>query len=132
MSDRLTELQRQRAIAQEHLAWLDKEIAALAGPSAPAPRPVPVTTTPASPAPVALRAPAPVESPVEGEAIGEAFQTDAKNAALNARKGCFVIFFVALAFVLLSFLGIYLYSVSHYGKKDPAKTPEPRSAPGKP
>src|SRR5258708_24607243 len=36
MSDRLTELQRQRALAQEQLAWLDREIARESGQALPA------------------------------------------------------------------------------------------------
>jgi hypothetical protein len=31
MSDRLPELRRQRALVAEHLAWLDREIAAAGG-----------------------------------------------------------------------------------------------------
>ncbi|MDO8544157.1 MAG: hypothetical protein Q7S40_27260 [Opitutaceae bacterium] len=53
MSQRLDELRRQRALVQEHLAWLDREIAA----AAPQKSAVSTTTiSPAAPAPIVTKA----------------------------------------------------------------------------
>ncbi|HZP60009.1 MAG TPA: hypothetical protein VFB27_06750, partial [Opitutaceae bacterium] len=49
-SDHLSELRRQRALVQEHLAWLDREIAAAAGET------TPLTLAPKPPGPPAASA----------------------------------------------------------------------------
>lgn len=60
MSDRLPELLRQRALVQEHLAWLDREIAAASG--------APLTPPPSAlsdPSKLTLRqTPAPASAPL--------------------------------------------------------------------
>jgi len=64
MPDRLAEIRRQRALVAEHLAWLDREIAAAAPATA---APVAPTTTAVVPAPIAPPATAP--SPLDPAAI---------------------------------------------------------------
>ncbi len=130
MSDRLSELLRQRALLQEHLAWLDREIEAAArapgaaGPSsAPLPRPAPaivpippspalpsvsVTAIPAAPLIAALPAHA-SNSAAEtvvvpgAEAILDKYRIEPRSVQQDVRKGCFLYF--AAAFVLLG-LGV--------------------------
>ena len=64
MSDRLAELQRQRALAQEQLAWLDREIAKETGQA-------PVA---AAPAPAIVPVAAPQRTAVSDEAAARAAQ----------------------------------------------------------
>ncbi|MCX6955254.1 MAG: hypothetical protein NTV51_24130 [Verrucomicrobia bacterium] len=60
MSDRLQELLRQRALLQEHLAWLDREIEAASGRAADQPTPLRLAPRPAfPPAPASQPPPSP-------------------------------------------------------------------------
>lgn len=133
MSDRLSELLRQRALLQEHLAWLDREIDAAARSSSspssaalPRPTPTDVASFPATPAlpslSVAAIPPAPAfpalaarfaatapASPAENvvvpgaEAILDQYRVEPRSVQQDVRKGCFLYF--AAAFVLLG-LGV--------------------------
>ena len=130
MSDRLSQLHRQRALLQEHLAWLDREIAAASEkPAATAPAPELKTGRPLSavqpppasaiPAATALPATTPVAattiteappSPVEAaasDAILEKYRVPTGNLQQDVRKGCFLYF--AASFVLLGALVAILY-----------------------
>ena len=71
--DRLAELQRQRAIVRDHLAWLENEIAAATG-------------APALPA----RSPAPrgQVTPASSEVPRADITADPVLAATSARRGC--------------------------------------------
>ncbi len=133
MSDRLSELLRQRALLHEHLAWLDREIASTERSAAPANAPiitrsVPLLIVPLS-GPSALggvggasipSAPlitARAESPVSAassaesvvvpgaEAILDKYRVETGSVQTDVRKGCFVYF--AAAFVALA-LGVAL------------------------
>lgn len=101
---RLAELQRQRDLIREHLAWLDREIAREQGglpviitprATTSSPTPAPSTLTP----PSAPAAPAVANLPVP--------PPDPKTSALAARRGCFTAFFAAFAFIVLIFFAIY-------------------------
>jgi hypothetical protein len=105
VSDRLQELRRQRALVQQHLAWLDDEIAAAAPSATVAP---PGSAAAADPAPVDLAPPA---TPEEVEALAQA-RTEAANAPAQAKRGCWIVFFGA--FVLL-FAAIAVWFVARYG-----------------
>ncbi len=62
MSDRLAELRRQRTLVQQHLDWLDREIATVETAALPRdhpPKPVPAATVPAAVTPPATEAYAP-------------------------------------------------------------------------
>ncbi|MBI5692695.1 MAG: hypothetical protein HZC55_21665 [Verrucomicrobia bacterium] len=122
MSDRLAELRRQRALVQEHLDWLDREIAASApvppGPpaaSAPPPHPAAAATpvqavAPASMAPMAgPGAAATGSAPVDPDSILEQYRSAPGSLQSDVRKGCFLYFaaalgLLALGVVALSFL----------------------------
>ena len=122
MSDRLTELQRHRAMLQEQLAWLDREIAALGGtkpsalpPTEGIPRPVeparvatpaisPLTSIrPTVPSPVA-----PLASAKSADEIMAQYQTDTGSVQSKTRWGCFLYFFLALAMVAAVVLILYI------------------------
>lgn len=90
---RLAELQRQRDLVRQHLAWLDREIAASLGPAA--------GQTPPPPAGLA-DASEPTASPAAA-----AVQPDPASAAASARRGCFL-FAVIVALVFAGVLaGVY-------------------------
>lgn len=98
MSDRLKEFQRQRALLQEHLAWLDREIAR-EGANQPPPPSV-SAATPGAPTP-----PSPEVAGVGSDAAGEkagAMASDAKRGCLIAFATGMVVFFglVAVAYLL--------------------------------
>ncbi len=100
MSDRLAELQRQRALLQEHLAWLDREIAAETG-SRPA-------RTFATEKPAIISATVSGSSgTVDAEGIIAKYASEPKSLKENVRKGCFLYF--ALAFVALALAVVALY-----------------------
>ena len=102
--DRLQELRRQRALVQEHLVWLDREIAALSGGVRPAVPPA---------APAASPAPAPAGDP-ETEALIETYRAESISSLASVRRGCFLVFFAALAVFGLAVLALYFYTRSHH------------------
>ena len=123
MSDRLTELFRQRALVAEHLAWLDREIARLgnapaAHPGQAAPAPSAPAATPAPAIPDALRAAIPATTtPPTGvatdaatppaEEIPEQYRFSPTTVHQDVRKGCLLYF--AAAFVVLGLVVAILY-----------------------
>lgn len=137
MSDRLQELLRQRTLVQQHLAWLDGEIAEASGNQndssrPPAPRqafPAPVTPPPpaasyvtgqaaaltrnAASAPVspAARADENPSVAAAAEAILAEYRVEPSSLRTDVRKGCFLYFFGALAFFALVVTVLY-YALS--------------------
>jgi len=95
MPDRLDDLRRQRALVQEQLAWLDREIAAQS--SSPA-RPAQPSTLPVAPATL----------PATPE---EAYEPDPAAAGSDARRGCIVT--VALALLLLGVVLVAVYFIAY-------------------
>jgi len=130
MSDRLTELRRQRALVQEHLAWLDREIAEASGADSSA-GPVFPPSSAASDVPppaaavvvaAALKAraavpavsattPTPVpESPAvaaAADAILDEYRVAPDALKTDVKKGCFLYF--ALALVLVAAVVVAMY-----------------------
>ena len=97
MSDRLADLRRQRALVQEQLAWIDREIAALghAAPP-PAPRVAPASTlTP------------PADLPPSEAAD---YQPDPVAAHSAARRGCLMYTVIALVVFAGVLAAIYFYA----------------------
>ena len=112
MSDRLTELQRQRALIQEHLAWLDHEIAAAQG------RPLPPSTaTQAAPANGGLStAKLPAASGPDVEKIITQYQKDPNALTTDTKRGCLMAFGIAMGVMALAaFVAYWLYA-SHLGR----------------
>jgi hypothetical protein len=124
MSDRLAELRRQRALIAEHLAWLDREIAAAekSSPTGVA-SPVSVGALPVSGAPKIVELPArpaaapihvatpmtPVASVTENQADEILGQYRVAPTALkeDLRKGCLLYFVGALVLLGLVVVGLY-------------------------
>ncbi|MBX3735211.1 MAG: hypothetical protein KF715_00850 [Candidatus Didemnitutus sp.] len=113
MSDRLEELRHQRALLQQHLAWIDAEIAA-ATRTPPAPG-MPSTTDQPDRHSHSVRAP--VASPaLEAQpAAAELapFIAEQKNApadsAQEAKRGCILAFSLLLLILGAAVLAWYLY-----------------------
>ena len=105
---------------QEHLAWLDREIAALGGtkPSAlPPPEVTPtVFTPPPARAPVNFAPPAPRPNPAvtdlasakAAEEIMARYQPETQSVQTKTKLGCFLYFFFALGLVAVVVLIFYL------------------------
>jgi hypothetical protein len=107
VSDRLKDLQRQRALAQEQLAWLDREIAREAGQPLPA-SPVPVVSLapslPASPARDAVSA---AQAAAEAEAILAQYRSEPEKLQKSIKLGCYLYFFLALGMLVLGIAAWY-------------------------
>jgi hypothetical protein len=108
--DRLQELRRQRALVQEQLAFLDREIAAVSGeakPAMPAAQSLPpvsaVTSQPAAPL-------------TEGGEVGEVIKSLEDESRANPAKaywGCIWVFVAALALLALCLFAFYRYVSLH-------------------
>ena len=109
VSDRLTELQRQRALLQEHLAWLEREIAREGGArTQPPTAPVSHLThapfvTPASRSP----APDPVAARHAADEIMARYQQPTTDTAKDVKKGCYLYFVFAMGLLILGGIGWY-------------------------
>lgn len=114
MSERLKDLQRQRALLQEHLAWLDREIAAEQGRPSPSPSgaaatlPAQITAQP-SPAPRPT-----VPDDRDADALIAQYREKTGDVKQDVRRGCFLYFAAAFAIVGLAVLALYLYSRSRH------------------
>lgn len=103
MSDRLTDLRRQRAAIQQHLEWLDREIAAAQPGSGAA-------SVAAKPAPVPAAPPATAAAPAPDSVLSDLGQPDPVNAARQAKKGCLLYLAVALVIFSAVILGIFYFA----------------------
>ena len=101
MSDRLKDLQRQRALAQEQLAWFDREIARETN-AAPAPMAVPAAVP--APAPTAVS-----QSIPQADELIERYAPKGKPVHDQVKRGCLLYFGIAFALVALGILALYLY-----------------------
>jgi hypothetical protein len=113
MSDRLTELQRQRALIQEHLAWLDHEIATAQG----KPMPAPVATRQSAPANGA-QSPSklPAANGPDVEKIISQYQKDPNALTTDTKRGCLMAFGLAMGVIALAaFMAYWLYA-RHLGR----------------
>jgi len=110
---RLAELQRQRLLVREHLAWLDREIAATS-----ADAPVPAGTV-AQNLPLA-GTPAPENL--------DSYQPDPAGAAREARRGCLLFTAVLCVIGALSCAAFYYF---YYRDQSPAGMSEKSSPPAK-
>ena len=101
---RLAELNHQRALVQQQLAWLDREIARESGSEVESPPPA--TTPPAVVAP-ASGSLAGMPSPSLSEI--EAYAPDPVATAADARRGCFLVAVFALLVMLGALTAIYFW-----------------------
>lgn len=108
VSDRLDELRRQRALVQQHLAWLDAEIARTTTAQA-----TELTTTNSRDDATALRAPSTPRTPEIDVLL--AAQSDAPaNSAAAVKRGCFIAFGLLFLLLALAVTGLYFYSRSRH------------------
>ena len=112
MSDRLKDLLHQRALVQEQLVWLDREIAA-ARATAPVSGVIPIAIDPLPITGAALPA---ARSPSEQAAVdatAEEILAQYKNEGpaleSNVKRGCFLYFFIALALLGLAVFALYFF-----------------------
>lgn len=111
MADRLEELRKQRALVQQHLTWLDHEIAGLTVTRLTLPPfamrsgtrpPVPTATTPSIPM-----------APAAGMPVPELadFQVDPDNVQVDTRRGCII--YTSIAFGVLVLICLVIYFVGY-------------------
>jgi hypothetical protein len=104
VSDRLKDLQRQRALAQEQIAWLDREIAREMG-AVPAPQPAAIPVVPA---------PSPASAAVDADADKIMAQYRSEQPIRNqVKQGCLVYFFAAFALVGIAVVLLYIFHERH-------------------
>jgi len=120
VSDRLNELQRQRALVQEHLGWLEREIARELGqPAAPAATaaPVPPPPTPA-PAPSAAVPATPADKLSEeaaaraAEEVFARYQPTRGQSPGDIKKGCVLYFVFAMGLLVIFTISAYFVYVA--------------------
>jgi hypothetical protein len=113
MSDRLTELQRQRALIQEHLAWLDREIATAQG----KPLPPPLVASQLAPAnaPQATATLSPPNEP-EVEKIISQYHKDPGLLNKDTKRGCLIAFGLAMGVLAVGVLIAYWLYARHLGR----------------
>lgn len=124
MSQRLHQLQRQQALIREHLAWIDAEIAkeeptseSLTGATRGAPHAFsPTTPDSEPPAPLTLEGPASrplIKSTppplIEVEAALEQYAAAESSKREDARRGCFIIFAIALTLLILGVAAVWWF-----------------------
>lgn len=101
MSDRLADLQRQRALAQGQVAWFDREIAKETNQTAPA-----VPTIPGKPA-------APAAADRTADEIMAQYQQNPLTTEKVVKRGCYLYFVFALGAVVIAAVGAYLVYTRH-------------------
>lgn len=105
MSDRLNELQRQRALVVEHLQWLDREIAAYRPQSDPA---APAPALPLPPA-IAAPSPAPVQpAPRDTDPAFALLQDEERRRSEVSKSGCWIVFSALLLVIVGTVTAIIL------------------------
>ena len=118
MPDRLAELRRQRSLLEEHLAWLDAEIAAaeknadLTTATMPTvriaslPAAAAIPSTPTFPAMTSMAVATDATAPA-AEHILEQYRKEPSTVQQDVKKGCFLYFAAALALLGLGVTGLY-------------------------
>ena len=97
MSDRLNDLRRQRTLQQEHLDWLDREIAALEGSVVPE----------ATLAPPPLPAASPSRDDRDVEGILAEFRQAPVSIERRTKLGCLVYFVIVVGLLAVAVLALY-------------------------
>jgi hypothetical protein len=108
VSDRLSELQRQRDLLREHLGWLEREIAAEAG----QPRPAPLPSEAMAPAPAYH----PPLDPHEADAILAQYSKPPTSIATQTKAGCILYFVVGIALLAIAGTAFYFLMTRMRGR----------------
>jgi len=133
MPDRLAELQRQRALVAEHLAWLDREIAT-ASPTAEASS-VP-TANPLDPAAILAAASAAKTAPektpettseCDDEIAAKHLPPERQTADIqqDVRRGC-LLYFALAALLVIGLCALLVWVSRSYSKSHPPVPPPPQ------
>lgn len=124
MQDRLAELRRQRALVAEHLAWLDREIAAVpavvpAVPAQPTPAPAPASAAIpiGNPLPAASQPEPSAATPADALPLPEAKPAEIKD---DVRRGCLLYFALASLFAI-TVIALLIWASQAYKKSHPPK-----------
>ena len=107
MSDRSDELRRQRDLLREHLAWIEREIAAESQRSETAP----ILEAPKEEAPVferPLDVPPPPVDDREAEEILSEYRAQGASLAKQTRRGCLLYFVLAMGLLIAALFAFYL------------------------
>ncbi|PTY07335.1 hypothetical protein DB347_08520 [Opitutaceae bacterium EW11] len=113
MPDRVDELLRQRRLIQEHLAWLDREIARETGKPAAV---SPLTSIAHVLSPAGAQSPAAVE-PSGSDPILAQYEQNPQNLQQDVRKGCLTAFAIGMALFLGSVGIAYFFYARHLDAK---------------
>ena len=105
MSDRSDQLRRQRDLLREHLAWLEREIAA----ESDKPLEAPTAWQPPS-----INPPAPMDDR-DAEAILSEYRTQPTSIMRDTKRGCILYFVVALVLLFGGVLAFYAFARSARG-----------------
>lgn len=115
MPDRLDELRKQRALVQQHLTWLDHEIAAVTVTRLTLPPFAMRSSTGTRPpiSPTATNLAVPMGGPKPAVVVPELsdFQVNPDDVQVDTRKGC--ILYSALAFLILILILVVIYFVGY-------------------
>jgi hypothetical protein len=109
VSDRLKELLRQRALVQEHLASLDREIAAVQGRVAAQGEALPTKATPLPSRDTSSSFGDAHAAEQAAEEIMAQYKQEGQTLQSSVKRGCFLYFFAALALLGLGVLAFYLF-----------------------
>ena len=101
MSDRLQELLRQKALLDEHAAWLEREIAAERARTGEVPPPAARDLSPPAAPPLSAMTDA------EADALLDQYRSNPQSLRQEVKRGCFLYFFGALALLGLTVLAVY-------------------------
>lgn len=105
MTERLQKLLRQKALIQEHLVWIDREITDESGTVPPLPNTI-------KPAPSATAS----DTASAAEKILGQYNKDTNVVKTDARRGCLIMFFIGFAvFILAIAIGYSMYA-RHLGR----------------
>jgi hypothetical protein len=112
---RLAELNHQRALVREQLAWLEREIAKESAGSAPAGGLNPAGVVPAAVAANIIQSiqspPSPLPASPDGPEI-EAFRPDPVSAASDTRRGCLTVVAIITLLTIAALTAIYFLRYS--------------------
>jgi hypothetical protein len=108
--DRLQELRRQRALVEQQLAWLDREIAAASGQAAPA---VPAAQSLPPGSATQSQAAAPPAGGAEVDELVKSLEEESRSSLAKAKWGCIWIFVAAFMLFALCVFAFYFYVRLH-------------------
>lgn len=116
MADRLEELRRQRTLVQQHLEWLDREIAAESGKTTQTQTGAKLAAVIASSNPTSITAPpSPAGTPHQGnpdaDKILDKYRVAPESLRSDVRKGCWLYFAAAFA-IFFGVVAILYFALS--------------------